>query len=464
MRITPLRNAALAAAAALIPAVILGLMTGPDPRYTAAPGDKPKACATGGCHSAFKTGSEGGPINAFGGSVSATFSQGSTYTPGGGPVTITVRVGDPQNTTYGFQMTARLESDLAAAQAGRFDTSGNAGLLVLCENGSPRIPSGNCSQNFPLEFIEHSHPGTGAFTFTWTPPAVDAGPVHFYVAGNAVNNNQLSDAGDHVYTNQYVLDPAGACTDAPPSIAAVISAGAFGAREDFAAGSWLEIYGQNFSTVTKEWGGLDFQGAHSENAPTMLDRVSVSINGKAAYTRFISPGQVNVQAPADAFIGSANITVSNCGRTSEAFPLPKNPAAPGMLSPPAFNIDGKQFLAATFQDGATFVGDIPGVPSRPAKPGDLIIAYGIGFGSTDPDSPPGTVVSDLNHLAAPLSVKIGDVELPAGAINYAGLTPGFIGLYQFNLSVPDVPDGDQPVVIKIGGETVPQMLFLKVRR
>ena len=199
-------------------------------------------------------------------------------------------------------------------------------------------------------------------------------------------------------------------------------------------------------------------------APTLLDQVKVSINGNPAFVRFISPGQVNVQAPADVFIGSANVTVTNCDQTSDAVSLAKDQTAAGMLAPPAFKVDGKQFLAATFQDGTTFVGDIPGVPSRPAKPGDLIIAYGIGFGGTNPAMPPGMVVGGLNGLADTFSVSIGGVELTGDAINYAGLAPGFVGLYQFNLFVPDVPDGDQPVVVKIGGQDLPQELFLKVQR
>jgi uncharacterized protein (TIGR03437 family) len=457
MKTTQVRNGVWAVAAALIPAIIMGFSMGPDPRYTAAPGDKSKACATAGCHTQFKTG-EGGPVNFHGGSVTAAFSQGSTYVPGGQPISITVRVTDPQNTTYGFQMTARLESNLAAAQAGRF-TAG-AGTFVLCDNGSPRSPSGNCPPTAPVEFIEHTRPSTAPWTFTWTPPADGSGPVHFYVAGNAVNGNGVEDAGDHVYIAEYVLNPAGACVAARPSIAAVISAGAFGGRADFAAGSWLEIYGENFSSVTKEWAGLDFQGAA---APSTLDRVRVSIRGKPAFIRFISPAQVNVQAPADDFVGAADITVSNCDQTSAAFSLPKRVTAPGLLAPPAFRVNDRQFLAALFQDGVTFVGEFAGIPSRPARPGDRITTYGVGFGETNPATPPGTIVSSLNSIPG-LTVRIGNADLPPSSINYAGLTPGFVGLYQFNLVVPDLPDGDYPVEFRLDGELLPQTLFIRIRR
>jgi uncharacterized protein (TIGR03437 family) len=451
-------KAALALSAASLPTLLLALASGPDPRHTAAPGDVPMACATGGCHTSALAG-PGGPINFHGGSVSATFSQGGTYTPGGDPVSITVSVADPVNSTYGFQMTARLESNQATSQAGRFTSS--QGSFVLCDSGSPRSPQGNCPASFPVEFIEHSIPRSGTWTFTWTPPATNAGPVHFYVAGNAVNNNGSNDADDHVYTNHYVLTPAGACSESAPSLTGVISAGAFGARTNFASGSWLELYGSNLSTVTKEWTAQDFQGS---DAPQSLDRVRVTVNGKPAFPRFISSGQVNVQAPADDAVGPVAITLTNCAQSSGATMLNKDTAAPGMLAPPSFVVGGKQLLVALFLDGVTFVGNIPGVPSRPAKPGEMIVTYGIGFGATEPFYAPGTIAAGLNSLVEPLAVTVGGVQLPPANITYKGLAPGFIGLYQFNLVIPDVPDGDAPVTISVGGRTVPQTLFLPVKR
>src|SRR6476659_2939633 len=105
--------------AAMVPMLLYAFATGPDPRYTAAPGDSPLACASAGCH----TGSaKGGPINAAGGAVTATFSSGSSYTPGQ-QVTITVNVTDPANRLHGFQMSARLgqnDAELSSRQAGRF--------------------------------------------------------------------------------------------------------------------------------------------------------------------------------------------------------------------------------------------------------------------------------------------------------------------------------------------------------
>jgi uncharacterized protein (TIGR03437 family) len=434
--------------------------SGPDPRYTAAPGDSKFACATAGCHTSVTGGSGGGPINFHGGGVSASFSQGSTYTPGT-PVTITVKVTDPVNRKYGFQMTARLESNLAQAQAGTFQViSPSDKIGVICDNESPRVPGRSCPASAPVEFIEHNDPATTPWTFSWMPPATASGPVHFYVAGNAVNGNSTEDADDHVYTNEYVLTPSGDCVGSNPVVSAVISAGAFGARTDFAPGTWLEIYGTNFSTVTKEWAGADFNDL---TAPQFLDRVRVKVNGKDAFTRFISSGQVNVQAPQNTN-GPLTVTVTNCERTSLPANLTQLSAAPGMLAPPSFIVGGKQLLAALTTDGTNFIGNIPGVPSRPARPGETIITYGIGFGVTTPPIAPGTIANIATRLADPLVVTVGGVQIPESGVLYAGLAPGFVGLYQFNIVVPNVPDGEQPVTVRVGSATVPQTLFLSVKR
>ena len=178
---------------------------------------------------------------------------------------------------FGVQATARLETNLSTAQAGRFSTG--TGVGVLCDNGAPRTSSGNCPSSAPVEFIGHTTPSsTGTWTFNWTPPAAGSGPVHFYLAGNAVNGNNSSDGGDHVYTASAILQPAGDCNDPTPVISSVISAGAFGARNDFAPGSWLEVYGTNLGATTGTW-DTSFTGS---TAPTVVEGVSAKVGDKPA--------------------------------------------------------------------------------------------------------------------------------------------------------------------------------------
>jgi uncharacterized protein (TIGR03437 family) len=258
----------------------------------------------------------------------------------------------------------------------------------------------------------------------------------------------------------------GGCALQQPAITKVQSAGAYGALTSFASGSWLEIYGSNLASTTRQWTQSDFNGP---NAPVSLDGTSVLIGGKPGFVWFIKaddslPGQINVQAPADATVGPVAIVVTNCAGTSAPYVLRKSALAPGMLAPPDFDAGGKQYLLAVFSDGATYVGNpglVAGVPFRPAKPGDNITAYGIGFGDVAPETAPGVVVSQANQIANSFTILFGQT---AASVSYYGLAPGSIGLYQFNLTVPDVPDGDAPITVNVGGVQAQQGLFLTVHQ
>jgi uncharacterized protein (TIGR03437 family) len=73
-----------------------------------------------------------------------------------------------------------------------------------------------------------------------------------------------------------------------------ISAGASGSFDLVSPGTWIEIYGQNLVTDSRQWGGGDFNGV---NAPTSSDGTSVTIGSQSAFVYSISPGQVDALAP-----------------------------------------------------------------------------------------------------------------------------------------------------------------------
>ena len=86
---------------------------------------------------------------------------------------------------YGFEMTARLESNLSNGQAGDF-TAG-ALQVVKCDNESPKGPAG-CPANAQVQFITHTRPfPTNTIQVQWTAPATNVGNVRIYIAANAVN-------------------------------------------------------------------------------------------------------------------------------------------------------------------------------------------------------------------------------------------------------------------------------------
>jgi uncharacterized protein (TIGR03437 family) len=240
----------------------------------------------------------------------------------------------------------------------------------------------------------------------------------------------------------------------------IISAGAFGAFTSAAPGSWIEIYGTNLAADSRLWSGADFIGV---NAPTSLDGTKVTVGGQYAFVSYVSPTQVNVQVPSNVGTGSQPIIVSTAAGASAPYTSTVNPQQPGLLAPNSFIIGGKQYIAAFFQDGAFALppGAIAGVSSRRAQPGDILTLWGIGFGSVTPNTPAGQLVQQLNTLAAPLHLLFGQTE---AALQYDGLEPNAVGLYQFNVVVPNVAASDTvPLTFTLGGVPGTQTLYIAVQ-
>jgi uncharacterized protein (TIGR03437 family) len=240
------------------------------------------------------------------------------------------------------------------------------------------------------------------------------------------------------------LPPANCGAIGPPVITSVGSAIAYGGYSYFASGSWLEIKGTNLAdpsdprltaaTDPGQWTANDFNGA---NAPTSLDGNSVSIDGESVYVSYISTSQLNVQAPENPGAGIAFITATNCIGTSTPYTFAKQTLAPGLLAPSNYSANGTQYMVATFQSDGTYVlntatGASFGLNSRPAKPGDAIIAYGIGFGDVTPSILPGLIVGQSNTLVNPVTISFGTTQ---ANVTYAGLAGGFVGLYEFYVTV-----------------------------
>jgi uncharacterized protein (TIGR03437 family) len=401
-------------------------------------------------------------LNAGGGKVTISSSVGTSYTPGQ-KQTLTIAITDatPRN---GFEMTARLASD-RTSQAGTF-TAGT-GQQVLCaavsnsDLGSFRPSSGTCPANQPLEFIQHSRPfQTGTITVDWTPPPTTSGAVEIYVSANAANGNG-NEMGDHIYTASLTLQPQASGTKPSISAGGIINAFGFGGKAGVAPGTWIEIYGQNLSSTTREWTGSDFSGT---TAPTSLDGIGVTIGGKAAFIRYISPGQVNVQVPDGIGTGPVPVVVTSGGTSSDAQNVTASDMLPGLLAPASFKTNSGQYVVAQLPDN-TYAGnpaEIAGT-SRPVKPGEIIVLYGIGFGPVTPSIAAGSIAGSSNQVTNNLVIRFGQIQ--ATDIRYKGLSPNYVGLYQFNVVVPaNVPDGDQTLDVSVGGVSTGQTLLIAVKK
>jgi len=124
----------------------------------------------------------------------------------------------------------------------------------------------------------------------------------------------------------------------------------------------------------------------------------------------------------------------------------------------------EEMPAAQFLDGVTFVlppGSVAGVTSARAKPGDTIVFYGVGFGTVSPDSPAGQIVTQSNRLSGNFQAFFGGT--PA-TVSFSGLTGGYLGLYQFNVMVPNIAASDTvPVTFSLDGTPGTQTLLIAIQ-
>jgi uncharacterized protein (TIGR03437 family) len=270
--------------------------------------------------------------------------------------------------------------------------------------------------------------------------------------------------GGSLQDSNFVLVTSITVLTATPVISAggVISASAFGAFTAAAPGSYIEIYGTNLAGTTRQWAGSDFTNGA---APTALDGVTVTVNGQNAYVYAVSPTQVNAQVPANVpTTGQVQVVVTYQSQPSAPVMLNMQPTAAGLLAPATFLVNGKQYVYAAHADGTIVSnGSIAGLPSAPAAPGETLVFYGLGFGPVNETAVPiaGQIATGQTTLSASTKFTFGP---SAGQVVYAGLAPGYVGLYQFNVTIPaNAPSGDVPLVVTVGGSVDPQTLYVPVR-
>lgn len=216
----------------------------------------------------------------------------------------------------------------------------------------------------------------------------------------------------------------------------------------FGSNTYAEIYGSNFATTTRLWASGDFNGI---NAPTSLDGVSVTVGGKAAFVYYISPTQININTPEDTFVGPVEIQVRGPLGVSNVITVNRARISPTLQTVPQFLVGGKQYVVALTPDFSRYIGRpgmIQGVNFVAARPGDTVSIYALGCGPTSPPTQAGVVAAQGSSLALPYQLRIGGVPAP---VTFAGIVGGTIGLYQFNVTIPNVAPGDQTIDLIVDG-------------
>jgi uncharacterized protein (TIGR03437 family) len=223
---------------------------------------------------------------------------------------------------------------------------------------------------------------------------------------------------------------------AAPSFEAsgVVSAASF--LPPVARGMVASLFGAALATRTEV--------ATSVPLPRTLGGVRVTVNGIDVPLWFVSPNQINFQMAFELpLLGMVPVRVIRDGAASEPVNVLLEEYAPGVFT--YQRVPGVQDPIAVHADGRLVT------PDNPAVAGEVLIVFGTGLGNLtvlprsgepSPEAPP------AQSQRAP-EITLGGVRVEA---LFAGLTPGSIGLAQFNIKLPEVlpPGTSLPLVIQFG--------------
>jgi uncharacterized protein (TIGR03437 family) len=214
-----------------------------------------------------------------------------------------------------------------------------------------------------------------------------------------------------------------------------------------APNSLVTIYGTNLSWTTQAVAVGDLRGG---SLPTSLDGVNVYADNLLSGLIFVSPGQINFLLPYEIVGSSVSLMIVRQGFASPTVNIPLAIAAPGF-----FQWDGN-FAVAQHADGTLIT------PAAPARSGETIVLYATGLGRTSPDMPSDHIASTAVSLLylSQLQVLLNGVPCPASIIYYAGVTPGFAGLYQINLTLPAVLTPNPTIQLVLGSQSSPPSIQL----
>jgi glucosylceramidase len=214
-----------------------------------------------------------------------------------------------------------------------------------------------------------------------------------------------------------------------PAFPAIGAVNAAASKAALSPGELFSIYGTNLAAGAQQPSLLPL--------PATMAAANVQIDGINAPLLYVSPLQINAQVPWEVSTGSATLTVTHDGvAASQTVTI----AAAG---PAIFTIDGTH-AAALNQDYSV------NSQGNPVKAGQAILLFGTGQGAVSPPTVTGAAASGdtLSWAVAKVTATVGGS--PAGVL-FAGMAPGFAGLWQINLTVPAGLSGAVPVIVTDAG-------------
>lgn len=218
----------------------------------------------------------------------------------------------------------------------------------------------------------------------------------------------------------------------PPALSdgTAVNGASFLRNVPIAPGAIVTVFGSNLAGAAASAAGPPY--------PLVLGDTSVTLNGISAPLFYVSPGQINAQAPFELGTGTALLQVRR-GTTMS----PTGFTTVANVSPGIFIMDQVTSQGAILHANFSLVGT-----GNPARTGETLLVYATGLGPLQTPVRSGDGSPAANTIFQSV-VRIGG---QFSAVSYSGLAPGFAGLYQLNVVVPPgLTAGNQTIQITING-------------
>jgi len=309
-------------------------------------------------------------------------------------------------------------------------------IVQLDDDCGSLVLDGNVSANFSngdpaLALVGDS---LGNYSATWAPGAVT--PELVVTLNAAAGTLQPATAALYggIAQNQTpppTLSPGGTLNNLNPLVGGAL-----------APGTIAQVYGSGLAAAPVSTGILPL--------PTLFDKTFAQVGAYQAPLYFLSSGQLNVQLP-NQLTASQQIPILLSVNNALTLPITLDivPTAPGVLS------DFKGPTPPSTQNGAHIIAQHANFSlvssSSPANPGEYLVMYLVGLGATVPSVASGVPAPSLTLAKVTNPVTVTVDSLPSTVL-FAGLTPGFVGLYQVNFQVPTgAHSGDDVVTVTQNG-------------
>lgn len=241
-------------------------------------------------------------------------------------------------------------------------------------------------------------------------------------SGGGFSDPVLTSTGPTIYPNgvQNAAGPVSATSDSATNSFAV----------GLSPGMFVALYGSELAATS---------AVASFPLPTTVGGVKVLVNGTAAPIYYVAAGQINFVVPWESAGNTASIAVVSGGTTSNTVTAAIQPAPQIFTTNQAGSGQGAVLIAGTATIAAP-TGAFPG--SRPAARGEYISIYTAGLGAVQNPPADGAAATGLSPTVAEPTVGIGCITTSGATtlcnapVQFSGLAPGFVGLYQVNVQIP----------------------------